>query len=86
MSLTIEQIEQWRVVLHNGGQDLVAYLATPEGQADPEINLLTRVAAGLSDGVKILRLIQAKRRIRELGTTKDALTAEAAQLIAELTP
>jgi hypothetical protein len=84
MSLTSEQIERWRATIADGQDALRVYLATAEGQADPEVLMLLRVNAGLVDGVKLLRFIIARRRIRELTDLVTALTAEATALAADL--
>ena len=93
MSLTIEQLAKWRSIIADGKTGLDAYLASPEGQADSELVYLAKVSSGLADGLKILRVIEVKRRIRDIANEKtaltaqsQALTAEAAALIAELTP
>lgn len=85
MSLTTEQILRWRSTLAEGQDALTAYLASAEGQADPEVLLLAKVASGLEAGAKVLTVITNLRRVRDLQATATALAAEAQALQAELT-
>lgn len=86
MSLTTESLDRWRSTLTEGQATLAAYLASPEGQADPDVALLTTVASGLVQGNAVLALIVAQRKLREVTAVQAALAAEIAALQAALTP
>lgn len=86
MTLTTEQILRWRSTLAEGQAALGSYLASAEGQQDPEVLLLAKVASGLEAGAKLLTVITNLRRVRELQATATTLAAEAQALQAELAP
>lgn len=86
MTLTTEHLDGWRSTLTDGQATLATYLASAEGQADPDKALLTTVASGLVAGNAVLALIVAQRKLRELATVQAALTAEIAALQAALAP
>lgn len=86
MSLTTEQLERWGGTLADGQATLNTYLASPVGQADPDLALLTTLAAGLAQGNAYLALLVAQRRLREVTAVQAALAAEITQLQAVLAP